>query len=179
MGQFVRAVARALFLCALAVGAAAGASGCGAQAVIHTIGATDVVVQTNVTVASESAQTYYVETNSYVGFGTTFKPDSGVNLTVDRSSGPSSVSYYIPPNDKGQALVLAAYNRATRNCYGIVQIASGLETPVLGESDGGTYQFANPHVTSAGCSAASIGEHDSPRHGWPAGDPTSSGWPKA
>ncbi|MGH9304542.1 MAG: hypothetical protein ACRDZ5_09045 [Acidimicrobiales bacterium] len=175
-GQQVRGRRLAtLALCAIAL----AASGCGAEKVVATIGATDTVVQTNLTVAGESSQTYYVETNTYTGFGTTFKPDAGVHFTVDPSSGPSEISYYLPPNDHGQALVLAAYNRATRNCYGLIEIGGSVQAPVLGMTAGGTYQFSNPHVISAGCSAGFIGEHPAPLPGWPPGDPSSSGWPKS
>lgn len=158
------------------------ASGCGAgqavESVINTKNATDVVVQENLQVASELAQTLLQTATSYTGFGSSDSSTSTLKLTSGSSTGPSVVSYLVPGWSNGQALVLAAYNTASENCYGIIDIGSPIMRPILGEQDAGTYDFTYPHVVSAGCNAGIVSEYPTPPPGWPVGDPAGSGWPK-
>lgn len=158
------------------------ASGCGVgqavESVINTKNATDVVVQTNLQVANEGAQTLFQTATSFSGFGSSDSPNSTLTLTSSSSTGPSVVSYLVPSWSNGQALVLSAYNKVSENCYGILDIGSSTTRPILGEQDAGTFDFTDPHILSTGCNAGIVAEYPAPPPGWPVGDPSGSGWPR-
>jgi hypothetical protein len=160
-------------------GSGATLSACGVgqalNAPITAIGATDVVVQNNLETALQAAQTEYTTSNSFASFGTTDSPNIGETLTVNPSTGPSVISF--ASSSTGQAVVIAAYNKATQNCYGIVAIAGTATPPILSESTQGTYDFKDPHIVSAGCDAGRYLSQIVPLPTWPTGDPTPSGWP--
>lgn len=165
----------------MAAVACAVLAGCGAQQAvegpINAIQATDVVVESNLQAAQQAAQTEYVTANSYSSFGTADAPSIGKKITLDPSRNPGTISYAVSAD--GQSLVLASYNKATENCYGIIQIAGTASPPILGETGTGTYDFEDPHIISTGCDAGRYMSAQSTLPGWPAGDPAvSPAWPK-
>jgi len=166
--------------CLVAIAVSGGVlSACGVgqalNAPITAIGATDVVVQNNLETAIQAAQTEYTTSNSYASFGSADSPSIGETLTEDPSTGPSVISF--ASSASGQAVVIAAYNKATENCYGIIAIAGTATPPILSESAQGTYDFKDPHIVSAGCDAGRYLSQIVPLPTWPSGDPTPSGWP--
>ncbi len=118
---------------------------------------TDAVVETNLTTASEGAI-------------------AGGGLGVQTTSGPSTSYNVISESSSPQVVVLAGFNQLSDDCLGLVKI-SAASVPVLGESQPGSYDFWVKGTEAASCNAASFAATSSVPQGWPAGDPSSAGWP--
>jgi hypothetical protein len=142
-------------------------AGNAAIAPVGVIPATDVVVETNLQTALQLVQAYGAEQGGLTGF-------TASGWVPGASDAPGETSFDAPT---AGAAVLAAYNNADRNCYGIVYIVSSSPTPVLGETGPGTSFFVAPHAPAGSCSSATFATEIAPPSGWPAADPSSSGFP--
>jgi hypothetical protein len=142
-------------------------AGNAAIAPVGVIPATDVVIQTNLETDLEQVQAYGAGEGTLAGF-------TASGWVAGPSTTPGETSFDIPT---AAAAVMAVYNNADRNCYGIVYIVSSPPTPVLGESGPGTSFFVDPHAPPGTCSSASFVSEMAPPPGWPAADPSSSGFP--
>lgn len=170
-----RCVKLALFVGASSAGV--GIGGCGlfndattaATAPLSALPQTDVAVETNL----ETSLTA-VEVLAAAGGGSSSEALAGTGLVSGPSSSPSETSYFSP--GPGEA-VLAALNDVTRDCLGIVHLATAASTPILGESAAGTYYFDEPSTAPGGCDASLFAVAASVPGGWPAGDPSSAGFP--
>jgi hypothetical protein len=102
------------------------------------------------------------------------------NGGIATTSGPSTGYHEISVSSlAGYPMVLAGFNGLSDDCLGEVVITSpGVQ--VLGETQPGTYDFWLTGLTgtkSATCDAGSFAATTTVPSGWPAGDPSSSGWP--
>jgi hypothetical protein len=131
------------------------------------IPATDVVVQTNLQTALQQVQAYSAEQGTLTGF-------TASGWVSGASDTPGETSFDAPTTG---AAVLAIYNNADRNCYGIVYILTPPATPVLGETGPGTSFFVDPHAPPGSCSSAVFTTEIAPPSGWPSADPSSSAFP--
>lgn len=122
---------------------------------------TDTVVETNLKTLLTTVQVG--EPVSQGGIATTSGPSTGAGVVSESGS-------------SGQAVVLAGFNTASNDCLGAIEITTA-GSPVLGQSQPGTYYFWVVDTTSAGCDAASFAATPSVPSGWPSGDPSASGWP--
>jgi hypothetical protein len=128
--------------------------------------ATDVVVETNLQTELQAAQ----------AAAATGQAPSGGSFVAGPSSGPSVTSVAAP---QPGAEVLVAYNNVTRDCLGILYLAAAPASAVLGESGAGTYYFTAPSTPSGACTASGFAALGTAPAGWPAGDPSSAGFPPA
>ena len=163
--RFGRAGATALCLVALvALSSACGLANDASSAATGPLLAlkdSDTVVETNLKTVVTALQTG--ESASQSGIATTSGPSTGY--------GDVSVS-----DATGQATVLAGFNQLSKDCLGVVYITTAASS-VLGQSQPGTYYFWVVNTTSPGCDAASFAATPSAPSGWPAGDPSGTGWP--
>jgi hypothetical protein len=134
---------------------------------VGVIPASDVVIQTNLETDLEQVQAYGAEQGSLTGFAAS-------GWIAGASGTPGETSFDAPT---AGAAVLAVYNDADRNCYGIVYIVSSTATPLLGETGPGTSFFVDPHAAPGTCSSATFATEIAPPSGWPSADPSSSGFP--
>lgn len=131
--------------------------GSGVEAPLGALKASDSVVETNLQTAATVTD--------------------GLGSSVATTSGPST-SYRVVSvsSGSGRPTVFAGFNQLSNDCLGIIQIASpGVE--VLGETQPGSYDFWVTGTTSSECDAATFAATTAVPAGWPAGDPTSSGFP--
>ncbi len=160
--------------------AMATASGCsssvanGLDAPIKAIPATDVVIETNIQAVEQATQATLETTGSFVDFNTA--DAGGTAVTTGPSPGPADISYALV--GAGSGIILAGWNHADRHCIGVLYVHQALSTPVLGESNAGTYDFVAPASSSAACSAVALAASSGAPSAWPE-SPSSSGWPPA
>ncbi|MGH9171557.1 MAG: hypothetical protein ACRD0Z_11895 [Acidimicrobiales bacterium] len=121
--------------------------------------ATDVVVEQNLQSVAESH-------------------GSGAVAVVGTVSGPSLNYHEVSESSSSGVLVLAGYNQLSGHCLGILRISAPVQ-PVLGESQPGTYDFWQLKGAASACDAASFASYAKVPQDWPAGDPTTGGWPGA
>jgi hypothetical protein len=101
----------------------------------------------------------------------------GITAGITTTSGPSLGYKEISVSSAaGHPTILAGYNNLSRDCLGMVEITTP-GFPVLGETQPGTYDFWLLGTPASACDAASFSATTSVPTGWPAGDPTSSGFP--
>jgi hypothetical protein len=170
-----RAPGRVLAAGCLAAGVAGAtllAGGCGlvndattsATAPLTALPMTDVVVETNLetqlTVARAAAATG--------------QPPSGDGFVTGASTGPNITSAAAP---EAGTVVLVAYNDVSRDCLGLMVVGGLLPRSVLGETAPGTYYFRAPATPLGACVASGFAAQAAVPAGWPAGDPSSSGFP--
>jgi hypothetical protein len=148
--------------------AAVLANACGAEnalqqaasAPLNVLKATDVVVETNL-------QTIRTEVGTGVAAG---------QAVGGMTNGPSTGAGVISVSQSTGETVLAGYDEDSRDCLGMLMVKTA-GVPVLGESSPGTYYFWLTSTTSAACDAPRFAASSGVPAGWPAGDPSSSGWP--
>jgi hypothetical protein len=101
----------------------------------------------------------------------------GMGSSVATTTGPST-SYRVisVSSGAGRPTVLVGFNQLSNDCLGLIEVGSPGQ-PVLGATQAGTYYFWLTSTAPADCSAARFAATPSVPTGWPAGDPTSSGWP--
>ena len=171
------ALARAVRLVPLALVAAAAvlAGGCslgndvmsGVTAPIGALPASDVAVETNL-------KTDLTLVNTALDAGSDVSSASGFGFVNGPSTGASETSYAsLGSNDS----LFVAYNSASRDCLGIVNIVLALSAPVLGATGPGTFYFVARATPPGGCDAAVFARTPARPANWPAGDPSSSGFP--
>ncbi len=118
----------------------------------------DTVVETNIKTLLTALQV-----GSPADIATTAGPSTGYGVISESGS-------------SGQTVVLAGFNQLSDDCLGAVDITTA-GSPVLGQSQPGTYYFWVVDTTSSGCDASSFAATPSVPSGWPSGDPSGSGWP--
>jgi len=121
----------------------------------------DTVVETNLKTILTAVQTGI--SPSQAGLATTSGPSTSYGLVSvsDPSGGP---------------LVLAGFNQLSDDCLGLVDITTA-SSAVLGQTQPGTYYFWVISTSPSGCDAASYAATPGAPSGWPAGDPSETGWP--
>jgi hypothetical protein len=172
----VRGLLGASALGAVIAAAAAAFSGCSAAhdaatgftAPLSALPATDAAVEQNV----QSAVTNVQAAEGAGGLA----PGAGQGFVSGPSSTPTETSLAQP--SPGVAVV-AVYNDVTRDCLGAVVLSGAPAAPVLGESAAGTYWFVARHTVQGGCAASAFAAQSAVPSGWPAGDPSSNGFPGA
>lgn len=161
--------ARLVFASACLAACAFSLAGCTSQvatdldAPLKAIGATDVVVETNVQSALQAAQTELQTTGSLSGF--TAGGGGGVALTSGPSPSDGQLSYAVTGG--GEGVVLVGWNKADEHCIGAVWFHSEASTPVLGQSAPGQYDFVAPAASDSECDAASFANTAAAPAGWP------------
>jgi len=90
------------------------------------------------------------------------------------STGPSITSYAAP---RPGVVVIVAWNNVSRDCLGIVKLAGSLSGTVLGLSTPGTYYLVVRKTPSSSCVASAFADTPTKPSGWPAGEPSSAGFP--
>lgn len=154
---------RAALACATLAGFGAIVTACGLSqdvgsavtAPLAVLPATDVVVETNLQSASNAA--------------------AGSLGGVQVVSGPSTNYNTISEASNLGTTVLVGFNQLSNDCLGLIRISSP-SSPVLGESQIGTYDFWVTGTTPAVCDAATFAATAAVPHGWPAADPGGT-WP--
>lgn len=168
---------RAVFAAACLAACASSLSGCTTQvandldAPLQAIGATDVVVETNVQSAMQAAESHLQTAGSLTGFGA--GDGGGVTLTAGPSPSDGDLSYAVTSG--GGGIVIVGWNKADEHCIGAVWIGADTTAPVLGETGPNQqYDFVAPAASSSSCDASSFAGTTAAPSGWPE-DP-SSGW---
>lgn len=108
--------------------------------------------------------------------GRSVTPASTPGFVTGASDNPGATSFAQP---SPAVTVLAVYNDASRDCLGVALLSSVPPAPVLGRSAAGTYYFVARATPPGGCAAASFAAEPTVPKGWPAGDPSTAGFPAA
>jgi hypothetical protein len=164
---------------------AAALSGCGGAATslqndvlapLTVLGATDVMLETNLAAAVHAHE-------ADLAIGSAGSGISSVGTTPGGVAGgpPTSESTVSQAsNAGGNATVFSAFNPLTHHCLGIVLIDSpGSTSPVLGESAAGAYDLWFGPTTASACTASSLVAQTTVPGAWGSGDPAATGFPSA
>jgi type IV pilus assembly protein PilA len=131
--------------------------------------ANNTAAQANLKTALTAADTYFTtsgsQSYSYIdaagGASTITTVGSGLSYVsasaaAGSSSGPQTISIYLPINSGGNALVLTALAHGSLDCWGILDIKTALTTAVYNEKASGTYYFVVPNASASTCNAQTV-----------------------
>ncbi len=162
-----KSIATALFGLAVVL----GATGCGLandagnafQAPLVGLKASDTVVETNIQTAVQAGAMPGGLSGASAGTPITNGPSTGYN-EISAASIPGGPKVY------------AGWNQLSKDCLGEIEITIA-GAVVLGETQPGTYYFWTSGAPYTACDASTIVAETTVPKGWPAGDPSSTGWP--
>ncbi len=131
--------------------------------------ANNTAAQANLKTALTAADTYFTtsgsQSYSYIdaagGTSTISTVGSGLSYlsasaAAGSSSGPQTISIWLPSTAGGNALVLTALAHGSLDCWGILDIKTALTTAVYNEKASGTYFFVVPNSSVSTCNAQSV-----------------------
>jgi hypothetical protein len=144
-------------------------------------GANSTAAQANLQTAMTGAATFYASNHdSYVGIDGSPQLPAGVSSIAEiteltyvagyrASTDPNMVSIYAPSRF---VLVVTAYGRETRTCWGVLRVARTRANPYFPAyprtTAAGTYYFHEPSSSSADCMAATLTPTTLSASGFPA-----------
>lgn len=118
-----------------------------------------IAAQSNLQNALTGAKTYQASAGTFtglmtgaIGISSISQIGTGLTWTAAASTGPHVISEHVAGN--GDALVLTAFSDGTKDCWGILDLTTHQPSPVLGESEPGTYFFVGRADTN--CVAATV-----------------------
>lgn len=131
--------------------------------------ANNTAAQANLKTALTAADTYFTtsgsQSYSYIdaagGTSTISTVGSGLSYlsasaAAGSSSGPQTISIYLPSTAGGNALVLTALAHGSLDCWGILDIKTALTTAVHNETASGTYYFVVPNASASTCNTRTV-----------------------
>jgi hypothetical protein len=148
-----------------------------ATAPLTALPATDVVVETNL-----ETQLTNAGLGAGLGLGSGIPggqpggtlPFANAPVVSGPSTGPTEIS---STTIGGGSLLIVEYNNLSQDCLGILRLSGAVGAVVLGESSPGTYYFVERSSPTGGCAASTFAAEATVPKGWPAGDPSSAGFP--